>query len=281
VPVGEPIPDYYPEIIDEALFWRAHVAKEGRKKGTAGRPRKGYPNLLKGLARCECGAPLTYVNKGYGPKDGKYLACSKGRRKLCQNNIHYPYQSLEDNVLRHVPLIFSNVLPTKPKAEGNGIADLEAEIERKTARLNDLYKLADLASAEAQIRSADAEIQTLRERLSEVRKAAKMTEHTSPDRLDQLLEMLARLYLADEDERYLLRARIAQELRRIIDRIVLNSDREIRVVLKPTEGYRAEMELRNNGFEMLRLTDLDTGEATEIPRILWLEMQRYVYTGQS
>jgi DNA invertase Pin-like site-specific DNA recombinase len=281
VPVGKPIPDYYPEIIHETLFWRAHLAKEGRKKGAAGRPRKGYPNILKGLGRCECGAPLTYVNKGQGPKGGQYLVCSKGRRKLCTNNGHYPYQSLEDQIVRHVPLInFGAILPQRPKAGDNRVADLEAEIARKTKRLNDLYKFDNLESAEPHIRSLDAEIQALNGRLTEARKTAKMAEHSHADRLDQLLELIARLHLASEDDLYLLRARIAQELKRIIDRVVLNRDREIRLVLKPTEGYRAEMEFRNNRFGMLRLTDLETEEVTSVDREAFLLTQHYVFSNK-
>jgi DNA invertase Pin-like site-specific DNA recombinase len=113
VPVGEPIPDYYPKIIDEALFWRARLAVESRTKGIAGRPRKGFPNILTGLGRCECGAPLNYVNKGQGPKGGQYLVCSKGRRKLCANNTHYSYQSLEDT-MRTVLFLIAGKLDFTP-----------------------------------------------------------------------------------------------------------------------------------------------------------------------
>jgi hypothetical protein len=99
-----------------------------------------------------------------------------------------------------------------------------------------------------------------------------------PDRLDQLIEMLTWLHLAVEDDLYLLRARIAQELKRIIDRVVLKPDREILVVLKPTSGYGAQMVFRNGRFKTLRLVDLDTGEPTEIPRILFLETQHYMFS---
>jgi hypothetical protein len=175
-----------------------------------------------------------------------------------------------------VPLIFSNVLPDKPKISSNSVADLEAEIARKTERLNSLYGLEDLESAKEHIRNLDAEIRTLRERLSEVRKTTRMASHVQGDRLDQLLEMLLRLHVADEDGRYLLRVRIAQELRRVVDRIVLKPNREMRVVLRPASGYGAEMEFRNGRFETLWLTDIDTGETEEIDRLLFLETQRHM-----
>jgi hypothetical protein len=82
--------------------------------------------------------------------------------------------------------------------------------------------------------------------------------------------------MASEDDRYLLRDQIAQELRRIIDRVVLNSSREISVVLKPAAGYGAQIQFRDNRLEMLRFIDLDTEDVTEVPRILFLKTQHYM-----
>jgi hypothetical protein len=84
------------------------------------------------------------------------------------------------------------------------------------------------------------------------------------------------IVFATDDDRYVLRARLAQELRRIIDRVVLNSDREILVVFKPMSGCGARMEFRNGRFETLKLIDLHTGETTEVPRELFLETQRHL-----
>jgi hypothetical protein len=53
-----------------------------------------------------------------------------------------------------VPLIgFGAILPPKPKAGDNGVADLEAEIARKTYRLNDLLDLEEIEGAKARIRN--------------------------------------------------------------------------------------------------------------------------------
>jgi hypothetical protein len=100
--------------------------------------------------------------------------------------------------------------------------------------------------------------------------------HIQDPWLHKLFLTIAPLSFAPENDRFLLRARIAQELRRIIDRVVLNRDRQILVVLKPASGYGAEMEFRNGRFEGLRLTHLDSGEETKIDRLLFLEMQRYM-----
>jgi DNA invertase Pin-like site-specific DNA recombinase len=277
IPEGDPIPNYYPAIVDEALFWRARSAVGSRRHGAAGRKGKGYPNLMQGLGMCECcGSGLVYVNKGHGPKGGQYLVCSKGRRHLCANRTHYPYPPLEDEILRLVPLInFDAILPPKPNSGDNGVADLEAEIARKTQRLANLLDLEDVDAAKDRIRALDQDIKTLKGRLTEASKAAKAAEHLEEDWLDKLLLTIAALHLATEDDRYVLRSKIAQELRRIIECVSLNSEREIRLLLKPSVGYRAEMHFRDNKFSMLRLTDVDSGEITDIDRFLFLSTMRY------
>ena len=52
------------------------------------------------------------------------------------------------------------------------------------------------------------------------------------------------------------------------------------MVLKPASGYGTQMEFRNGRFEMLRLTDLDNGETTEIDRFLFLSMQYYMVSNK-
>jgi hypothetical protein len=99
VPLGEPKLNYYPDIISESLYWRARSAIESRKNNAAGRKGRNYSNLFSGIGYCECGSTLVYVSKGNGPKGGRYLVCSKGRHRLCQNNVHYTYQPFEDEVL--------------------------------------------------------------------------------------------------------------------------------------------------------------------------------------
>jgi DNA invertase Pin-like site-specific DNA recombinase len=282
IPEGDPIPHYYPVIIEEALFWRAQSAVKGRRTGAAGRKGKSYPNLLQGLCSCElCGGNLAYADKGDGPKGGQYLACSNGQRRLCPNNVHYPYPPLEDEILRLVPLInFDAILPPKPNLGDNAVAELEAEIARKTQRLANLLDLDDINAAKDRIRALDQDIKTLKGRLTEASKAAKVAEHLEEDWLDKLLLTIAALHLATEDDRYVLRSKIAQELRRIIERASLNSEREIRLLLKPSVGYRAEMHFQDNKFSMLRLTDVDSGEITDIDRFLFLSTMRYALSSE-
>src|SRR5262249_10331839 len=64
VPVGEPIPDYYPRIVDDTLFYKAQQATASRRtqRGPTG---GGVANLFTGLIKdAKDGLPLHLVNKG-------------------------------------------------------------------------------------------------------------------------------------------------------------------------------------------------------------------------
>lgn len=76
VNVGGVIKDYYPEIVTEENFLLAQKALRQRRTGSAGRKGKTYANLFTNVAKCgNCGASLTYRNKGKPPKGGTYLQC--------------------------------------------------------------------------------------------------------------------------------------------------------------------------------------------------------------
>src|SRR5204863_5212253 len=80
-PVGEPITDYFPAIIQPDLF-HAVQAKLEANRGKGGRIDKAK-NVFTHLVKCAyCGGPLTLVDKGKGPKGHAYLICDNGRRRV-------------------------------------------------------------------------------------------------------------------------------------------------------------------------------------------------------
>lgn len=60
----------------------------------------------------------------------------------------------------------------------------------------------------------------------------------------------------------------------------LNDRREILLVLKPSSGCPAEMAFRNEKFDTLRLTDIETGEVTEIDRLHFLLTMHHVVSNR-
>jgi phage-related protein len=67
---------------------------------------------------------------------------------------------------------------------------------------------------------------------------------------------------------------------RIIDSVRLNSSREIRLVLKTSVGYQAEMIFRNDKFYTLRLTNVDSGEVAEFDRFAFLLTMHHMFTNK-
>lgn len=83
---GEPVPNYFPSIIEPSTFYAVQDIRQQRRVSTVKEPtphagRKGarFSNLFQGVGVCVCGSPMRYLNKGEPPKGGKYLICSLGK----------------------------------------------------------------------------------------------------------------------------------------------------------------------------------------------------------
>ncbi|MFY0684043.1 MAG: recombinase family protein [Balneola sp.] len=87
-PVGKPIKDYYPAIIDgekedlfDAVQQRIEDWKEENnyRKGRTGK----HKNVFQGRLICgKCGGKLHFEDKGKPPKGGQYLRCSNAKRAI-------------------------------------------------------------------------------------------------------------------------------------------------------------------------------------------------------
>jgi hypothetical protein len=93
-PEGEPISNYYPAVIDEALF---ESAQESRRNNLAcGRGRKGrlITNLFAGLLTCaHCGNPVKFHSNG----NAKSLICTMVLEGNGCHRMAWSYQSFEES----------------------------------------------------------------------------------------------------------------------------------------------------------------------------------------
>ncbi|MBD8546011.1 recombinase family protein [Sphingomonas sp. CFBP 8760] len=103
--VGEPIAGYYPPIVDADLRARALASMADRSRIGMGRGRR-LSNLFGGLAKCECGARMTFRAKGARVRANgdvvreDYLVCDAYQRgRGCRNANHYNYEIVERCVL--------------------------------------------------------------------------------------------------------------------------------------------------------------------------------------
>jgi len=92
------IKNYYPAVIDEALWLKANRATTKRANAKiAGRPQPDAANLIPALARCTCGARMAHLNKGEPPKGGRYYACSSALREAgCSTARHWNRAIVEE-----------------------------------------------------------------------------------------------------------------------------------------------------------------------------------------
>ncbi|MER8745531.1 MULTISPECIES: recombinase family protein [unclassified Mesorhizobium] len=72
---------YFPAVIDREMFDRVDAMTN--RRAVRGSSKAGMANILAGLAKCpKCGATMTRVNKGSGPKGGRpYLVCTVAKAK--------------------------------------------------------------------------------------------------------------------------------------------------------------------------------------------------------
>ncbi|TGR01283.1 recombinase family protein [Mesorhizobium sp. M4B.F.Ca.ET.190.01.1.1] len=233
VPLGDSIPGYYPQIVDENLFLRAQFARGKRRIEGGGRKGEALRNLFTHLATCGyCGAPMHFLNKGTGPRGGTYLKCRHALRGMDCVPTAWRYQDFERSFFLFVKEIDLAemlrassqksevlILDERAVALAEKKSELELKRERTYALIDDgaisveflTTKLreceAELASVEQQIADVDGQRQEIREQQS-----------ISPDELRLLIDQLQQM---EGPEAFLQRSMLATRLREIVTELKL------------------------------------------------------------
>jgi hypothetical protein len=249
VPDGEPILDYFPPIVDAALFARVNAHASTRKVMMGGRRSEKVANLLSGLLKCaSCGGTMRYrekraegavtvVNgKSYvKPHADASLICSRAERRYggCENRATIPYHSFEQGILAatlHLALddaCFSN------RGEIGRVSNLIVERQRvfdiAQSRAERLYsewsengsatvkKLAQLA--EHEVEEIAVNLDALRLQLDAARGRAGNAEH-----LLRVANVRGKLHDPDLSVRAPLRRKVAEALQTLIEEITCDAD---------------------------------------------------------
>ena len=128
IPEGQPIPDYFPPIVDHALFQRVN----SKPKLSPGRDGNQVSNLFTGVAfDGETGAPMRFVNKGTkkrGNDRWKYLTSDHRRTHPDSPRLSWSYTHFEEHVLQ-----FLQELDWASIAQGNGAAQNNAAEDELSA----------------------------------------------------------------------------------------------------------------------------------------------------
>ena len=239
VPVGEVITDYYPQVIDDTLWYRARAVAEKRRLGkpsnAAGRAGSILSNIFGGIAVCAaCHSPMNYRDRG--PRSSPILRCAGERNGACTNDYRFPYLATED-------VILTWALQVDVSSTHGGSADkLEVEAVNARGRRDELIKegtnlMALVAKgnrfAVQRVEAIDAEVTELEMRLAELdariaaARAAGSNEGRAP-----AIKLLSDLYFeeASDEDHYIARSRVRQMLREEILTMSCEVDGTIHVV---------------------------------------------------
>jgi hypothetical protein len=123
-PVGDPIPNYYPAVIDEGLFQAVQVARQRNSK--LGRGRKGtyVTNLFPNLITCvHCGGPVKFYSNG----NDKSLICVKVFQKIGCLRMAWSCRDFENSFFALVRTLYADL--TIEASERQALQKLVLHIE--------------------------------------------------------------------------------------------------------------------------------------------------------
>lgn len=234
-PVDDPIPGYFPRIIDDELYNLAQHALKSRATSASGRKGKTYGNLFSGVVYCgACGTRMDYRDRG---KQMLSLACRNASHKAGCKAPEWRYQSVEEMLLRHLREVdFRELLGNKSdsvKLEHQLLA-LKSEVKE---REDGFEKLLDLVESESlaepakvrmmdRINKASSELADLLQQVEA--KQTEINDYNSQLRVfdEDVLKKAIQL-IADKKDDYFFRSSVNQLLMRAIAQIDLFVDNDI------------------------------------------------------
>jgi DNA invertase Pin-like site-specific DNA recombinase len=158
---GDPIPGYYPAIIDEDLFNKAAASRrtritrdvDGKKHPVGGRKGENFPNLFTGihLYCAYCGSLMRRRVKG-----GISFICSKADRGLGCEKRGWNYRHFETSFLAHVEEFHEHLTS---KDEISAIGELQKAIDNDKARLSGIENRMDDFLEQAKIPKVKEKLQ--------------------------------------------------------------------------------------------------------------------------
>ncbi|MDP3427892.1 MAG: recombinase family protein [Humidesulfovibrio sp.] len=261
----EVITGYYPEIIDHALFKRVQNMAFLRKKGQRGRKGKRFANLFQKLARCSvCGGTMGYHNatqdktrKGGVRPWAHYLTCNAAHAGHgCSNRRYFNYLYLENFVLSgaldDLDIIAAvGIHDAVMKQHVDRIASLEAQLEHVAVSIQKLMvllknnALKDMEEIGQQLVELQQDRQTFRAELAQARAEATAARQAAEDSAQfrdrgdahSTASSLPASFDMSDEAIYARRARIAMQMRSVIESITCGPDHKVKIVMKSGTAY--------------------------------------------
>lgn len=236
---GGPIKNYYPVIVEPAVFLEAQQAIDNRKQRGGGYRKNTFRNLFTGLIQCECGKAVTIGSQN--KSGGSYLKCSGG----CKGRVRYQY--IEPQILTALSQL-KRVTDKYSKPASNELATVKLEICQLESRLIDLAALLAELPSRATARAA----QETEERLDELKvKEVRLVGEQA------VTETRSAIVLGNEDLNTAKeRGSFNAKLRAVLDYIWLSEERDRLVYFSDSQPvleqriYKSHMKLSTDIIEM-------------------------------
>lgn len=132
---GDSIPNYYPSVVDEKLFYQVQEVIKSRKP-FAGRYSNQRYNVFRDLIFCKwCGGTIRYMNKG----ERDYFICTNSMTGKCDLNSHFGQLSIRGKKLFSMFFAFTDGLNVSALLEENTQAEeLKTKIMKMEANKNQI-----------------------------------------------------------------------------------------------------------------------------------------------
>lgn len=212
-PVGDPIPDYFPRLITDEVFYKIQTAVRG-KPGKVG---TGTPNIFTGLLFDQRdGSTITLTRKNGGAKQSQRLLVNSSAQRGVKDAVYcsFPYAVLEKVFVHHylpeikpADLALATAIETDTTDLETQLADLDhriGKIKTRLAKEDDLDALLDVLSTLTKKRQA---VQGQLEQANESKHQQQAKE--------TLAECKRLRDLVDDDTRRRLKAKIKRLIQRI------------------------------------------------------------------
>ncbi len=255
-PEGDPVPNFYPQIVDYDLWDRSFAARRSRTN-TGGPKTNQIMNLFSGLGTCWfCGSRIV-IKATIDSRNRKRrtrqirLRCENAFRKAgCTHSTPFRYPEIESAILSAMKAALFDDSEFQPDAKTQAIESEIAQLNDRIAKidtrltliLSDLDAEPDMQAAKLlRGRKVDDmhKLDMLKQELVQVRGKGSPLDH-----IQAVQALIADATGEDHPGRYEARARISQALRNIIDEIVFDDEARSIIVIagNHTAGFRIDIE---------------------------------------
>jgi len=134
VPIGDPIKNYYPPIIEEDLFYKVQASFREKRTGRIAQ----FKNLFSYLTKCECGSSRSYAK----PNKTAYLRCRDyiAKPRLCNHESLY-YEPVEKVLLQAFRMLDYSKL--NDSYDGKALIALQSKVEKSQQSIDTLASSID------------------------------------------------------------------------------------------------------------------------------------------